>query len=95
MPYRDSKLTSILKKAFGGNCLTYLIACLNPHPDYIEETLSTLQYAVSAGRIKNQVNINIDQKAREIRELRMEKERLQKDLEAALLQIEMFKSIER
>ena len=31
IPYRDSKLTSILKKSFGGNCLTYLIACLNPH----------------------------------------------------------------
>lgn len=35
IPYRDSKLTSILKKAFGGNCITYLIACLNPHEDYL------------------------------------------------------------
>ena len=71
--YRDSKLTSILKRAFGGNCLTYIIACLNPSEDYLEETLSTLQYAMSAGRIKNQVNINIDHKAREIRELKEEK----------------------
>ena len=36
IPYRDSKLTSILKKSFGGNCLTYLIACINPHQDYLE-----------------------------------------------------------
>jgi hypothetical protein len=43
-----------------------MIACLNPHEDYLEETLSTLQYAMSAGRIKNQVNVNIDLKAREI-----------------------------
>jgi hypothetical protein len=64
IPYRDSKLTSILKRAFGGNCLTYLLACINPHEDYLEETLSTLQYALSAGRIHNQVNINIDLKAR-------------------------------
>jgi hypothetical protein len=78
VPYRDAKLTSILKKAFGGNCLTYLIACLNPHQDYLEETLCTLQYAVSAGKIRNQVNINIDLKAREIQQLRMEKERLRK-----------------
>lgn len=95
IPYRDSKLTSILKKAFGGNCLTCLIACLNPHQDYLEETLSTLQYAVSAGRIRNQVNINIDSKAREIMELKAEKEKLRKELEMALIQIENFKSIER
>ena len=36
IPYRDSKLTSILKRSFGGNCLTYLIACINPHQDYLE-----------------------------------------------------------
>lgn len=36
IPYRDSKLTSILKRAFGGNCLTILIACINPHTDYLE-----------------------------------------------------------
>jgi hypothetical protein len=95
IPYRDSKLTSILKRAFGGNCLTYLLACINPHEDYLEETLSTLQYALSAGRIRNQVNINLDPKAREIRELREEKEKLRKELELALLQIEAFKSIER
>lgn len=64
IPYRDSKLTSILKRAFGGNCLTTLIACINPHQDYLEETLSTLQYAVSASRIHNQAVINVDIKTR-------------------------------
>jgi hypothetical protein len=64
IPYRDSKLTSILKRSFGGNCLTYLIACINPTQDYLDETLSTLQYAVSARKIHNQVHVNIDAKAR-------------------------------
>jgi hypothetical protein len=64
IPYRDSKLTSILKRAFGGNCLTYLIACINPRQDYLEETLSTLNYAVTARRIRNQPVVNIDAKAR-------------------------------
>lgn len=29
VPYRDSKLTSILKGALGGNCLTMMIACID------------------------------------------------------------------
>lgn len=41
------------------------------------------------------MNINIDLKAREIQELKLDKEKLKKELELALLQIEMFKSIER
>lgn len=67
IPYRDAKLTSILKKAFGGNCLTLLVACIDGHIDHTEESMATLQYAVSASKIKNQVNINIDLKSREIR----------------------------
>ena len=30
IPYRDSKLTSLLKKSLGGNCLTMMIACIDP-----------------------------------------------------------------
>lgn len=41
------------------------------------------------------MNINIDLKAREIMQLKQEKEQLKKELEMALLQIDNFKSIER
>ena len=87
IPYRDSKLTSILKRAIGGNCLTFLIACINPQEDYLEETVSTLQYALSARKINNVPIVNIDAKGREIKELKEDKEKLKNELEAALTQI--------
>lgn len=30
IPYRDSKLTSILKHTLTGNCITVMIACISP-----------------------------------------------------------------
>lgn len=66
MPYRDSKLSSLLKKALGGNCLTLIIACINGSEDYYEESLSTLRYAVRASKIKNQVSVNIDARSKEV-----------------------------
>ena len=45
VPYRDSKLTMILKQSLGGNGYTSMIACLSPSDLYCEENLSTLQYA--------------------------------------------------
>jgi hypothetical protein len=35
IPYRDSKLTSILKQSIGGNNYCVMLACLNPGDIYI------------------------------------------------------------
>jgi len=53
IPYRDSKLTRILKQALGGNSKTAMIACVSPAPKYYEETLNTLKYSLKARKIKN------------------------------------------
>ena len=47
MPYRDSKLTSLLKQNIGGNNFCMIIACLAPLASYIEEYISTITYADS------------------------------------------------
>ena len=42
IPYRESKLTCLLKQSLGGNSFCLMIACLNPCDQYLEENLSTL-----------------------------------------------------
>ncbi|KAF0687287.1 Aste57867_20953 [Aphanomyces stellatus] len=53
VPYRDSKLTSLLKHSLGGNSITMMIVCLSPSDLNYEENLSTLQYAARAQQISN------------------------------------------
>lgn len=45
VPYRESKLTFLLKNALGGNTKTSMIAALSPASVNYDETLSTLRYA--------------------------------------------------
>jgi hypothetical protein len=35
VPYRDSKLTSILKQSIGGNSYSLMIACINPNDQFL------------------------------------------------------------
>jgi kinesin family protein 18/19 len=58
VPYRDSKLTRLLKDSLGGNTKTVMLACISSSGSAIEETLNTLKYANRAQNIKKQVKIN-------------------------------------
>nr|AGE94861.1 kinesin-related protein [Encephalitozoon cuniculi] len=52
LPFRQSKLTQILKNSFIGTSKTCLIATISPTPENVEHTLNTLRYAA---RIKESV----------------------------------------
>ena len=52
VPYRDSKLTRLLKDSLGGNCRTVMIANISPSGSQFEETINTLKYANRAKNIK-------------------------------------------
>jgi len=58
VPYRDSKLTRLLKDSLGGNTKTIMIACVAPGGNCFEETVNTLKYAERARKIKKVVNRN-------------------------------------
>ena len=45
VPYRNSKLTRLLKDSLGGKAKTVMIACISPSIAQYEETLNTLKYA--------------------------------------------------
>lgn len=76
VPYRDSKLTMLLKNALGGNSKTVMIAALSPADINYDETLSTLRYADRAKAIKTTATINESPTDKLIRELREEIEAL-------------------
>ncbi|ORC93574.1 putative kinesin-like protein [Trypanosoma theileri] len=80
IPYRDSKLTKLLKHALGGNSLTTMFACINPSDRYVDETLSTLLYAGRARNITNVPKVNEDPKNALIRQLRAEVDSMKKEL---------------
>ncbi|KAH0613476.1 uncharacterized protein H6S33_005362 [Morchella sextelata] len=87
VPYRDSKLTRLLKFSLGGNCKTVMIVCVSPSSQHYEETHNTLKYADRAKKIKtkvsrNTMNVNrhVSQYVKAIYELRTEVEELKKRL---------------
>ncbi|XP_049786111.1 uncharacterized protein LOC126188554 [Schistocerca cancellata] len=59
IPYRDSKLTRLLKDSLGGNCYTVMIANISPSSKSYEDTQNTLKYATRAMKIKSTVKSNI------------------------------------
>ena len=58
IPYRDSKLTRLLKDSLGGNCRTVMIANISGAHSSFEETHNTLKYANRAKNIKTNVQKN-------------------------------------
>jgi len=58
VPYRDSKLTRILKDSLNGASITMILACVSPSDSNYEETLNTLNYASFAKSIKVNPLIN-------------------------------------
>merc|ERR1712137_991001 len=77
IPYRDSKLTHILRESLGGNCKSTLLVAASPHIFNLEETISTLMFAKRAKTIKNSVKVN---KQRSVEELMAIIEKLKKEL---------------
>ena len=58
IPYRNSKLTHLLKSSLGGNAKTTLIVAAASDMENLEETISTLRFGIRAKRIKNNAIAN-------------------------------------
>lgn len=87
VPYRNSKLTRILKDGLSGNSRTVMIATVSPADNQYHHTVNTLKYADRAKEIKTHIQKNVgtvdthvEDYQRMIDNLQIEVHRLRKEL---------------
>ncbi|XP_061357813.1 kinesin-like protein KIN-UA isoform X2 [Gastrolobium bilobum] len=89
VPFRDSKLTRLLRDSFGGTARTSLVITIGPSPRHRGETASTIMFGQRAMKVENMVKLKeeFDYKSLsrrldvELDKLIMEHERQQKAFE--------------
>ena len=80
VPYRNSLMTMVLRDSLGGNCKTRMVSTIHVEEDFIDESISTCNFAMRVAMIKNIVtrneaidpNIIIQRLKRENQELKAE-----------------------
>ncbi|CAE7234924.1 KLP1 [Symbiodinium natans] len=77
VPYRDSKLTHLLRNCLGGNARTAVLITVSPHADNAGETLSSLRFGARASLVENAASENV---AENVQELKRLLERARQDL---------------
>ena len=58
VPFRDSKLTRVLRESLEGNCCTIMLACVSPCEEDLDDSLSALRIAESSRGITNRIKKN-------------------------------------
>lgn len=64
-PFRQSKLTIVLKDSFVGNCKTVMIGNISPSLSCCEHTLNTLRYADRVKELKKPANGKVAGRSKE------------------------------
>ncbi|XP_027490967.1 kinesin-like protein KIF27 isoform X5 [Corapipo altera] len=72
IPYRDAKITRILKDSLGGNAKTVMITCISPSSLDFDESLNSLKYANRAKNIRNKPVVNYNPEKDRIDEMELE-----------------------
>uniref|UniRef100_A0A7S4RWC9 Kinesin motor domain-containing protein n=1 Tax=Alexandrium monilatum TaxID=311494 RepID=A0A7S4RWC9_9DINO len=85
-PFRESKLTLLLKEALSGNSRTVLVACISPSQMNVEESLSTLEFASRCKLIKTSAKKNEQSKRDLIEAISAEKKAIEEQLKQQLEQ---------
>lgn len=81
VPYRDSKVTRLLKDSLGGNSRTLMITCLSPCATDFAENLNSLKYATRARNIRNKPVVNRDPQNTRLAEMQSEIQALREELQ--------------
>lgn len=78
--FRNSKVTMLLSQALSGNSCTAVVATLSPLKSAFEDSLSTLNFATSAKKIKTKPVVNARAPSADIAELENEVVQLKREL---------------
>ncbi len=70
IPYRDAKLTFILRDSIGGNSKTFIIANVSPSPMSGSESLTTLKFASFARKSQQLATRNVTNRDANVADLR-------------------------
>lgn len=61
VPYRDSKLTYLLRNSLGGDSKTLAIVCCSPQTEHFQESHNSIRFAAKASKVElkegNKVNV--------------------------------------
>jgi len=79
-PFRESLLTWVLSDSLGGNSKTMMMAAISPHIVNVEETISTLRYALRAKAIVCSAKVNEEKSAALMSGMKDEIKKLQAQL---------------
>lgn len=69
IPYRDSKLTQLLRNCLGGNARTVVMITASMHTENAGESLSALRFGARASLVQNLARQNVAENARELKKL--------------------------
>ena len=95
VPYRESKLTTILRQSLGGNSYCLMIGNLSPVSQFIDENMSTLQYASKAQHISNRPKVNVDPRSLMIMQQKETIEKQSRELRLANDQVKFLMNAQK
>ncbi|XP_031214445.1 kinesin-like protein KIF27 isoform X2 [Mastomys coucha] len=82
IPYRDAKITRLLKDSLGGSAKTVMITCVSPSSSDFDESLNSLKYANRARNIRNKPTLNVSPQADRMDEMEFEIKLLREALQS-------------
>nr|KAF6433674.1 kinesin family member 27 [Molossus molossus] len=82
IPYRDAKITRLLKDSLGGSAKTVMITCVSPSSLNFDESLNSLKYANRARNIRNKPILNFSPESDRMDEMEFEIKLLREALQS-------------
>ncbi|XP_069332427.1 kinesin-like protein KIF27 isoform X3 [Eulemur rufifrons] len=95
IPYRDAKITRLLKDSLGGSAKTVMITCVSPSSSDFDESLNSLKYANRARNIRNKPTVNFSPESDRMDEMEFEIKLLREALQSQRTSVSQSSQIHR